>query len=184
MVAINYQNLPPQKGYKIDVRELEAFTVHPEDGRDPDEPKPPKFLSRAFGSNEFHITYIEAEPGEMLPWHTHTPIMQQIYMPLKGRVRISYKDNDGEEHHVEGGPYELIYLPPGAHNQIEAVGDEDLHMQVIERETLITRVEHLIDDDTGVDDVYDPKEDPKYGLEIDTLRGRVLEIQDQAVEPY
>lgn len=183
MVDINYQNLPPQEGYKIDVRKLEGFTVHP--GNPPDEgPTPPRFLGRAFGSNDFHITYIEMEPGEMLPWHTHTPIMQQIYMPLKGRVKVSYVDNDGDEHDVEGGPYELIYLPPGAHNQIECVGDEDLHMQVVERETLITRVEHLINDNTDADDVYDPKNDPKYGLEIDTLRGRVLEMQEGAVESY
>jgi len=183
MVDINYQNLPPQEGFKVDVREMDAFSPHPESEEDESEegPNPPSYLGRAFGSNEFHITYIEMEPDELLPWHTHTPIQHQIYMPLEGTVRVKYVDNDGEEHSVDAEPFQLVYLPAGAHNQIENAGDDTLKLQVIERETLIPRVEHIVGES---EDLYDPKNDPKYALEIDTLRGEVLQRQEQATERY
>lgn len=180
---INFTNLPPQEGFKIDVSKLGGYDLHPEDEEYEMKGDEPFFdiTTRPFGSNEFHVAYIEGEPGAAIPWHTHTPIMYQTYMPLQGRIEISYKDNDGEVHSVEAGPDEIVYLPAGAHNKIKAIGDERVRMYVIERETLITRVEHLVGDAKGL---YDPKNDPEYGLELDTLRGNVLEVDDDAVERY
>lgn len=183
MVDINFTNLPPQEGFKIDVAKLGGYDLHPEGEEYEHDDDEPRFdiVTRPFGSNEFHIAYIEGEPGATIPWHTHTPIMYQTYMPLQGQVEVSYKDHDGEVRSTVAGPKEVVYLPPGAHNKIKAVGDERLNMYVIERETLITRVEHLVGDAAGL---YDPKNDPEYGLEIDTLRGHVYEVEEDAVERY
>jgi hypothetical protein len=97
------------------------------------EPKPPTVLGPAPGSNEFHITYIGMEPGEVLPWHTHTPITAHIYVPLSGDLKVSDVDTDG--------------------------------------------------DGTNAGEACDPKNDPTYGLVFETLRGRVLERQEDAVDP-
>jgi len=183
MVDINFANLPPQEGFKIDVSKLGGYSLHPEDEEYELAGDEPEFdiVTRPFGSNEFHVAYIEGEPGSAIPWHTHTPIMYQTYMPLQGRVEVSYKDHDGETHSIEAGPDEIVYLPAGAHNKIKAVGDKRVKMYVIERETLITRIEHLVGESEGI---YDPVKDPEYGLEIDSLRGHVLEQDEDAIEPY
>lgn len=181
---IDFGNLPPQQGFLIDYKNLQSYDLHP-DGVENyalSEGEPMfDVLSRPLGTNDFHISYIEGDPGQAIPWHTHTPIMQQAYVPLTGRVEVSYVDNDGETHSTEAGPGEMAYLPAGAHNKIKAIGDERLEMLVVERETLIGRVEQLLDDAEGV---YDPKNDPSYGLEIDSLRGDPIQIDDESVTPY
>lgn len=180
MVDINFENLPPQQGFKIDVRKLGGYTLVDEATETEEEPMM-DLVTRPLGTNDFHVAYIEGEPGQALAWHTHTPIMHQAYLPLAGRVEVSYRDHDGEAHSVEAGPNEIIYLPAGAHNKVKVVGEERLRLYVIERETLIPRVEQLVGDSDGL---YDPKEDPEYGLEIDTLRGRVLQRDEEAAQPY
>lgn len=183
MVEINYQNLPPQEGFKIDVGQLGGYDLHPEGEEYEHDDDEPRFevTTRPFASNDYHIAYLEGDPGATIPWHTHTPIMYQTYIPLQGRVEVSYRDNDGEVHTTEAEPDEIVYLPAGAHNRVRAVGDERVRVYVIERETLIPRVEHLVGDAAGL---YDPKNDPEHGLEIDSLRGNVLEVDDAAVERY
>lgn len=185
MVDINFQNLPPQEGFVIDTEKLGSYSLHPEDAGEYEhmEDGMPVISKsgRAFGSNDMHISWIEGNPGEGIPWHTHTPIMYQLYIPFQGRVAVNYKDNDGETHRTETDPGEIVYLPPGAHNKIELIGDEYVNLMVIEYETLITRVEHLVGDSEGL---YDPKEDPYYALELDTLRGNVLEMDEDCVERY
>ena len=182
--AINFKNLPPQEGFKIDYRKLGGYDLHPDgvEGYDlsGDEPMM-DIATRPLGTNEFHISYTDGEPGAAIPWHTHTPNMHQTYIPLEGEVRVNYKDNDGEVCSTEAEPGEMVYLPAGAHNKIEVIGDTRLRMLVVERETLITRVEHLVGEAKGL---YDPKNDPEYGLEIDSLRGEVIQQDDEAVEPY
>jgi mannose-6-phosphate isomerase-like protein (cupin superfamily) len=186
MTDINLSNLPPQEGFTVELPKLAGFRAHPdEDEVETDEGSlpQPSLMSRAFGSNDFHITYLEMEPGEGLPWHTHAPIMYQVYVILQGTFQVQFKDNDGEIHtsRTSADEEKLVYLPPGAHNRIESVGDEPLRMLSIKKETMLPRVEQLLEDDGGA---YDPWSDPKYGLEIDTLRGRVLQKQDGAVEEY
>lgn len=183
---INREFMPPQEGFTIDLSNLDGFAANPnsddyetEEGEMPQ----PSFMTRAFGSNDIHITYLEMEPGEGIPWHTHAQDMYQVYTILKGTFRVSFKDKDGEIHtaEVSAEDNKLIYLPPGAHNRVESVGDDTLHLLSMKKETRITRVDYLVGD---ADDAYDPWSDPAYGLEIDTMRGKVLQRQDDAVEPY
>jgi len=183
MVDINFANLPPQQGFKIDVRELEGYSLHPEDEEYEHAGDEPPFdvSTRPFAANDFHVAYAEGDPGCVIPWHTHTPIMYQTYMPLQGRIEVAYKDNEGETHSVEAGPQEIVYLPAGAHNRVEAVGDERVKLYVVERETLIPRVEQLVGDAEGI---YDPKTDPEFGLQIDSLRGNVIDADEDAVTEY
>ncbi|PSP24602.1 hypothetical protein BRC61_01695 [Halobacteriales archaeon QH_10_65_19] len=177
----NFEGFLPQEGYKIrtdDVEGIDLFDdVDNTDELGNDDESPPDFTAHLFRSNDFNISFMESEPGGVLDWHTHTPHMYQINMPVTGRVEISYKDEDGEIHTVEAGPEELVYLPPGAHNKVKAVGDETLRLYVIYRQIVVPQVEEMV----GRSDQH-PRTNP--GLEIDTLRGRVEAIQNNAVEEF
>jgi quercetin dioxygenase-like cupin family protein len=171
----------PQEGYKIDAESVEGIDLY-EDMDDPDEvgeadESPPDFTSHVFRSNDFNISYMESEPGGVIDWHTHTPHMYQINFPVQGRVEISYLDEDEAIHTTEAGPGEMIYLPPGAHNKVKAVGEEQLKLYVIYRQIVVPQVEEMV----GVADQHG-RVNP--GLEIDTLRGIVHARQEGAVEEF
>lgn len=175
---INYGNLPKQQGYIVDIEKLDfdAYKLHP------DEDFPSPRAVRVFGGNDFHIGWNrECEPGTIIPWHIHSPSQYQVAIVLKGRIKWSYKDNEGEEHSVEFGADELAYLPPGAHNQVEVVGDEPADFIFIEKETGVPRLEHLVGDSEST---YDPWNDPVWGLWLDTYRGKVWDIDENAVREY
>lgn len=177
----DFTSFLPQEGFVIDAREVEGIDLY-EDMENPDEvggadERPPDHASHLFRSNDFNVSYLEAEPGGVLDWHTHTPHMYQINMPVQGRVEISYEDEDGESHTAEAGPEELVYLPPGAKNKVKAVGDERLRLYVIYRQIVVPQVEQMV----GLADQHS-RTHP--GLEIDTIRGIVHQIQDGPVEPF
>jgi quercetin dioxygenase-like cupin family protein len=171
----------PQEGYKLTVEDVDGIDLY-RDIDDPselggDDEQPPDFTAHLFRSNDFNISYMESEPGGTLDWHTHTPHMYQINMPVEGRVEITYEDEEGETHSIEAGPEELIYLPPGAKNKVTAIGDETLRLYVVYRQIVIPQIEEMV----GVADQH-PETNP--GLEIDTLRGIVHDIQDDAVTEF
>lgn len=175
---VNYQNLPKQQGYVIDISKLdfESYDLHPDQ-----DIKTPNAV-RAFGSNDFHIGWNrDCEPGTIIPWHAHTPSQYQVGIVLKGKIKWSYKDNDGEEHSVVFGEDEIAYLPAGAVNQVEVVGDEPADFLFIEKETGVPRLEHLVGES---DSAYDPWEDPVWGLWLDNYRGEVWEIDEDAVKEF
>lgn len=175
---LNFEYFAKQEGFKIDPEKLDydAYKLYPDD-----EEIPQRRSARAFGSNDIHISWAYANPGDVWPWHTHSPGHYQIAIVITGEAIWYYVDNDGEEHstHVSAG--ELVYLPPGAHNKIEVVGDEEYTVAIIERENGIQRIEQLFSDE---DDVYDPWNDPEWGLWLDTLRGEVAEIDENAVSRW
>jgi quercetin dioxygenase-like cupin family protein len=171
----------PQEGFKIRARDVEGIDLY-EDAEDSDDigeadESPPEFTSHIFRSNDFNISYMEAEPGQILDWHTHTPHMYQINMPVTGRVEISYEDEDGERHSTEAGPEEMVYLPPGAKNKVKAVGDSTLRLYVIYRQIVVPQIEEMV----GIADQH-ARTNP--GLEIDTLRGITHKIQSDAVDEF
>lgn len=188
MRELNYERLPPQVGYTIDIREVEGFRLHPEsteyERQDPDEPLPDK-VSYPFAGNSFRVGYVEGDPGTAIPWHTHATKTHQVYSPLEGRIAVNYRDNAGEVHRTEAGVDEWVYLPSGAHNKIEFVGGSRGRFLVSETAPTTPRIDHLVGD---VDSTYDPTEDqlirtPGCGLELDTLRGDVVQ-RNAGVEEY
>lgn len=171
----------PQEGYKIDARNVEGIDLYADagdkDSIGEEDETTPEFTSHIFRSNDFNISYMEANPGEILDWHTHTPHMYQINMPITGRVAISYEDEDGEVHTTEAGAEEMVYLPPGSKNKVKAVGDSKLRLYVVYRQIVVPQIEEMV----GIADQH-PRTNP--GLEIDTLRGITHKIQEDAVEEF
>jgi uncharacterized RmlC-like cupin family protein len=98
-------------------------------------------------------------------------------VPVTGQVEIYYKDENNKIHTTEAGPGEMIYLPPGAHNKVKAVGEDTLRLYVIYRQIIFPQVEQMV----GQSDQHS---ETNLGLEIDTLRGIILKNQDQAVDPF
>jgi quercetin dioxygenase-like cupin family protein len=177
----DFEGFLPQEAYKIEAREVEGIDLYEDtdDGEEVGEAdeSPPDFTSHVFRSNDFNISYMESQPGGVIDWHTHTPHMYQINMPVSGRVEISYEDEDGEIHSIDAGPEEMVYLPPGAKNKVKAVGDEQLRLYVVYRQVVVPQIEEMI----GIADQH-ARTNP--GLEIDTLRGIVHAIQDDAVRKF
>lgn len=78
----------------------------------------------------------------------------------------------------------MIYLPAGAHNQIESIGDETLRLLSFKEGggEINGRLEHLFGDPA---DHYDPDDNAlSPGLDIVPTRGHVFDKQDDAVEEY
>lgn len=183
MVEPNYQNLPAPQGYVIDLEKMELWDYRSKSD-DPDEPAPR--LNLAFNTPTMDIWLVEIPSGLMLPWHTHEPHTSQVYWLLQGEIKVNYKDSKGEPHSYVGkaNDEELIFLPAGAHNQIESVGDETLRFLSIKEGggAVNGRLDHIFGD---VDKHYDPNVDPlPAGLDILPTRGKVLEKQDDIVTEY
>lgn len=176
--GIDHSHLPRQQGFKIDTAklDLDSYTLQP-GGAD----VPQVRVARAFGGNDYHVTYKEADPGYGLPWHLHSPTNYQLGIPIQGAYEWHYVDNDGKEHSAEIGPGEIAFLPPGAHNKLEVVGDETHKAFVIENEAGVPRIENIIGETKNY---YDPWNDPVWGLWYDTYRGKVWEMDENAVTRY
>ena len=149
---IDYSALPEQRPYKIDATQAPVIK---EAGKADDE-KPATIRSVAL-TNNLITTWTTGEPGSVIPWHSHSPEMYQILFNIEGECVWHYKDNDGETQSIHGGPGEAIYLPAGAENKVEAVGDEHhTHIGVLKRPR-VPRLEHLLGDTDGL---YDHSEFP------------------------
>ncbi|WP_458190677.1 hypothetical protein [Haladaptatus sp. NG-WS-4] len=177
----NFDSFLPQEGFKIRVNDVAGVDLYSEmndqDSLGEDDERPPEFTSHLFRSNDLNISYMESEPGGVLDWHTHTPHMYQINMPVTGQVEISYKDENGNVHTTEAGPGEMIYLPPGAHNKVKAISEDTLRLYVIYRQIIVPQVEQMVGES-------DQHSETNPGLEIDTLRGIIHEKQEQAVDRF
>lgn len=181
MKVPNFADFLPQEGFVVRARDVDGVDLY-EDVEDADAvgeagERPPDFTSHVFRSNDFNVSYMESEPGGVLDWHTHTPHMYQINMPVAGRVEISYEDEEGIVHTVEAGPEELVYLPPGAKNKVKAVGEDRLRLYVVYRQIVVPQVEQMVGE-------ADQHSRTNPGLEVDTIRGIVHSIQDDAVDPF
>ncbi|MFB6311660.1 MAG: cupin domain-containing protein [Salinirussus sp.] len=181
---IKQEHLGLLQGFKIDLDALAGSHHHDkyeDESQRPDDPIP-HVQTYAFQANEFDLGYVEADPGETIAWHNHAPALYQIYIPLEGRVRMTYIDSEGNERSGEGERGDLLYLPPGATNKMEVVGDETLKILAVERGVGVKRVDQILEE--YADDEYDPFSDPDTALSIDTLRGEVRELNETAVEEY
>lgn len=185
-LQVNFENLPPQKGFKIDYSKLDHFDPYPQDDEEYEEhleegEKPISQVCRIFDSNDYNLHFTNGSPGDVFPWHTHSPILHQLYIPIDGEIEVNYKDNEGEIHTTEAEPTDVVYLPPGAHNKIKYLGPGDTTVLIVAREGGVPRLEHIYDDP---EKVYDPVADVKVGLKVDNKRGNVLEVNEEATTEY
>lgn len=180
---LNHENLPAPMGFALNVDDVELWDYLPDpEEHDGEVPR----LNKVFGTPTLDVVLVEMPPGTKLPWHVHEPHTAQIYWLLEGRARTNYKDRDGEVHSYESdaADEQLVYLPAGAHNELESVGDETLRLLSFKEGggTVNGRLEHLVGDPSGH---YDPKGDrPGPGLDIVPTRGHVFDKQNDAVEEY
>lgn len=171
-VEKNYWALPKQRPFKISA---ERSPLVAEAGEEED--APPMEIHSTVLTNDLITTWTTGEPGATIPWHSHSPEMYQILFNISGRCVWHYKDNDGEVQSVEGGPGEIVYLPAGAENKVEVVGDEHhLHIGVLKRPR-VPRLEHLVGDTAGI---YDPREFPA-ALVYDDMNDEVVRMDEDAV---
>lgn len=130
-------------------------------------------------TNDIYMTYTTGQPGDILPWHSHMPEMYQILTTIKGECIWHYKDNSGNERSIHAGPGDIIYLPGGAENKVEVVGDEEhIHIGSYPR-TRVPRVEQL----TGiVPDGVELFDDDHVGVGVDydNVRDTIHKTDDQA----
>lgn len=181
MIELNYENLPAPMGFTIDVNEVDLWDYN-QDAEPGEGPQ----LAYAFRSDSLDVIYGEMPSGTKLPWHTHEPHTSQLYWVLEGTLRTNYKDENGEQHTVEASADDerLIFLPAGAHNQLESVGDSTLRFLSMKDMggTVRGRLEHYVGDQS---EHYDPKNDLKTpGLDILPRRGHVFEKDDEATEEW
>jgi quercetin dioxygenase-like cupin family protein len=130
-------------------------------------------------TNDMHVTWTTGEPGDSFPLHSHMPEMYQILTTIKGECIWYYKDNDDEEQSIKAGPGDVVYLPGGAENRVEVVGDEEhIHIGSYPR-VRVPRVEQL----TGI--VPSQLEDPKdfaVGVDFDNVRDEYHERDESCFE--
>lgn len=167
---IDYSALPRQRAYSVDIDACPLFG-DPSGGED---------WSQQFKvpmqTSDLTVAWSTGEPGDVVDWHTHMPTVYEILVPLRGRAIWHFRDNDGAEKRIEAGQGEMVYLPAGAENKMEVVGDEPLELLSIFPNESITRVGQLLG---GVDRV-DP-EGRSIGLWFDDRRDEVVSKRDEAV---
>jgi quercetin dioxygenase-like cupin family protein len=166
----NYAVLPQQQPLKINIEDSPLLA----EAADVDEDEVAMDIRPTILTNDIITTWTEGDPGAVIPWHSHSPEMYQVLVNIKGRCRWEYRDNDGEVQSVEGGPGDVIYLPAGAENRVEVVGDErHIHIGILKRPR-VPRIEHLTGELGGL---YDPTEFPA-ALVIDDMNDRVVRKGD------
>lgn len=158
-------HLPEQKMYKI--RAEKASSVEQVEGEVRTRP--------LFTTNELVLLYFEIEPSGMIDWHTHVPDMDEVSMGLEGRARYTLEREDGSYQSIEIGPMEFAYMPGGARNKIEAVGDQTHKGIVVHKSTSVARLENLEDFMPADGD------DWPMALWIDRLRDEVVAKDEDAV---
>lgn len=130
-------------------------------------------------TNDIYMTWTTGQPGDIIPWHSHMPEMYQILTTIKGECIWHYKDNSGDERSIKAGPGDIIYLPGGAENKVEVVGDEEhIHIGSYPR-TRVPRVEQL----TGiVPDSVEIFDDPGVGVGVDydNVRDKLIKTDSDA----
>ena len=171
----DYSVLPTQQAYKVN-----ALDVPPVHELGQSDSQSIQHIRPVMMTNDFHLTWTTGEPGDVVPWHTHMPSVYQALITTQGQCVWHYKDNDGEDKSIRAGPGDVVYLPGGAENYLEVVGDEPhTHIGVYPK-TPVTRVEQLVGEHRE-EGTYDPKEKIPVGLWYDNVRDEVVQKHDSAV---
>lgn len=169
----DYSALPKQQAYKIS---SDAAPILQEGNTSDDGTGMMEIRSLAL-SNDIIATYTSGDPGDVVPWHSHSPEMYQILYNVEGECRWYYKDNSNTMKEIEGGPGDAIYLPAGAENKVEVIGDEHhLHIGMLKRPR-VPRLEHLLGE---TEHLYEHHEFPSAFV-YDDMNDRLIRSVEEAV---
>lgn len=127
-----HTHLPEQMMYKIQTAAAEGADAE-------DVHHPPQTIR----TNEFRCLYFELEPDETIDWHTHVPDFDEVNLCLEGRAKYTLEREDGSYQTLEVGPMEFVYVPGGARNKIEVVGDQTHRSLSVARFVSVARLEAL-----------------------------------------
>ncbi|MDZ5812901.1 hypothetical protein U4E84_16295 [Halorubrum sp. AD140] len=127
-----HTHLPEQTMYKIQTAGAE--------GADADDIQHPPQTIR---TNELRCLYFELEPDETIDWHTHVPDLDEVNLCLEGRAKYTLEREDGSYQTLEIGPMEFVYVPGGARNKIEVVGDQTHRSLSVAKSVSVARLEAL-----------------------------------------
>ena len=162
----DYSRLPEQRAFKIDVHESPIYDVGNEE----------LTVHSPIQTDDISIIWSESAPGGSLDWHSHSPDFYQILMTIQGECEYHYKDNSGETQTVRAGPGDIVYLPGGAENKREVVGDEE-HLQIgALKRTRLGRMEYLLEKGYDSGTVKTPK-----AFVYDNMNDEIVHIDQNAV---
>ncbi|MFB6310419.1 MAG: cupin domain-containing protein [Salinirussus sp.] len=163
---LNYEFLPDQHGYTVDVEAADAFKIDSMTSR------------TAIFTNDFRVNMLEGYPGDGLDWHTHMPNIEQTNFCLEGHLRAYLEREDGDIQILEIGPGELMYLPGGARHALEVIGEgRHRHLNIFTPDA-VGRTEQLRKD---IDPPYATKENWPVALWVDRQRNEVVRKNGDAV---
>ncbi|WP_092701824.1 cupin domain-containing protein [Halovenus aranensis] len=163
-----FAHLPEQTMYKIQTARAK--------GADADDVAHPPQTIR---TNEFRCLYFELHPDEQLDWHTHTPGLDEVNLCLAGRAKYTMEREDGCHQTLVIEPMEFVYVPGGARNKIEVVGDQTHRSLSVARAVSVARLEALEGSDAE-DDVSGDSESTD-SLFVDRKRDEVVAKNDDLV---
>jgi mannose-6-phosphate isomerase-like protein (cupin superfamily) len=164
-----HTHLPEQMMYKIQ-------TADAEDADTDDVRHPPQTIR----TNEFRCLYFELKPDEKIDWHTHVPDLDEVNLCLEGRAKYTMEREDGSHQTLEIGPMEFVYVPGGARNKIEVVGDHPHKSLSVAKFDSVARLEAL-EDASGTEGAATEQTEWPDSLFVDRKRDEVVAKNDDLV---
>lgn len=166
---LNYDQVPDQTGYLVDIDDSKRFQLLPEWDNS-------MMCRLPVFTNDIKFTVIEGDPGDVINRHTHTPDLDQINVCIEGEIEFTIEQEDGSEQVIRAEPGQIVYVPAGARHSVEVVGDEPNRTFSIYKHNHVARMEILEQDWNGYDmDVW------PISLWVDVMRDEVVEKDEDAV---
>lgn len=164
---VDLEALPAQKAHKVSISE--SPPVLESDVENSQHPRMP------IRTNDVWISWTRGDPGDIIEWHTHVPDMYQILIVLEGECRWHYLNNDGEEQTITAEADEVVYLPAGATNKVEVIGEEHHTHMAVSPVSTFNRVEHQLGGAPYTMDEFN------VGLWFDSIRDEIVEADEDAL---
>jgi mannose-6-phosphate isomerase-like protein (cupin superfamily) len=80
-------------------------------------------------SEGFNLGYCRAKPGNGPMMHNHDT--NETFIPMTGKWRCSWENENGETDHVDVGPLDVVSFPPGVARRFENITDGDPNAEAI-----------------------------------------------------
>jgi mannose-6-phosphate isomerase-like protein (cupin superfamily) len=164
-----HTHLPEQTMYRVQTADAE--------GADADDVR---HRPQTIRTNEFRCLYFELGPDEQIDWHTHVPDLDEVNLCLEGRAKYTLEREDGSHQTLEIGPMEFVYVPGGARNKIEVVGDRPHRSLSVATFGSVARLEAL-EDASGTAGAATEQTEWPDSLFVDRKRDEVVAKNDDLV---